>query len=168
MLTRLCHQLVEDDQSLADTVLIGLQPRGILFAKRIAEKLTSLTAQSVNLGWLDVTFHRDDFRRRDTPLQPTDTYIPYIIEGKRVILIDDVLFTGRTVRSALDAMISYGRPSKVELMVMIERKYTRELPIEAQYIGVSINSSLNERVKVCWAGEEVEQDQVLLLAPDEK
>lgn len=168
MLTRLCHQLTEDEVSLNETVLIGLQPRGIFFAKRIAAKLTELTGQTVNLGWLDVTFHRDDFRRRDTPLQPNDTYIPYIIEGKRVILIDDVLFTGRTVRSALDAMISYGRPSKVELMVMIERKYTRELPIEAQYIGVSINSSLNERVKVCWAGEEVEQDQVLLLAPDDK
>jgi len=167
MLTRLCHQLLENHEDLTETVILGLQPRGTLLAKRIGAKLSEISGQAVAIGWIDVTFHRDDFRRRDTPLQPNATHVPYVIEGKRVVLIDDVLFTGRTVRSALDAMIAYGRPRKVELLVLIDRYYARELPIEASYIGTSINSSFNERVQVNWAGEnDATQDEVWLLSLD--
>ena len=145
---RLCHQLIENHQDFQNTVILGMQPRGIYLADRIVNKINTELNTSVPLGYLDITFYRDDFRRRDTPLTPNETKVPFIIEGKHVILIDDVLCTGRSVRAALDAMTAFGRPHKVELLVLIDRLYTREIPVEANYIGKKVNTIKSQRVLV--------------------
>ena len=113
-----------------------------------------LNTDSIQLGSLDTTFFRDDFRRRDNPLIPNKTNIDFIIEGKKVVLIDDVLFTGRTIRAGLDAMLAYGRPDLVELLVLVDRRYSRHLPIEPNYVGTKIDSLQSERVEAKW--EETE------------
>lgn len=161
VLSRLCHQLLENHTPFDNTVLLGLQPRGIHLADRIKARLEKITGQKVPLGYLDTTFHRDDFRRRSTPLTASTTKVPFLIEDKEVILIDDVLYTGRTVRAAMDAMITFGRPSKVELLVLINRKYARHLPIEADYVGQAVNTLDSQRVEVLWE-EQGEQDGVWL------
>jgi pyrimidine operon attenuation protein/uracil phosphoribosyltransferase len=150
MLLRLCHQLIENHHDFSETVLIGLQPRGTYFAQRIGHLLNSILDRKIQLGWLDITFHRDDFRRREIPLQASATEINFPIENKKVILIDDVLFTGRSVRAALDALTDYGRAQSVELLVLIDRKYTRELPISAHYVGRSVDSVQSQKVLVEW------------------
>lgn len=153
-LSRLAHQLIENYGDFASTVMIGLQPRGILLANRLKEKLDKLLEKPVKLGYLDTTFHRDDFRRRDMPIKASTTEIPFLVENKNVILVDDVLYTGRSVRAALDAMISFGRPDKVELLVLINRKYTRELPVEPTYVGNSVNTIDTQRVLVEWNDDQ--------------
>tara|TARA_B100000809_G_scaffold243999_1_gene269512 strand:+ start:1412 stop:1963 length:552 start_codon:yes stop_codon:yes gene_type:complete len=163
-INRLCQQLIENHDDFSNSVLIGLQPRGVFLARKIKEQLELILEKNIPLGLLDITFFRDDFRRKSKPLEANETDIPFLIEDKKVILIDDVLFTGRSVRSALDAMTAYGRPELVELLVLIERKYTRDLPIHPNYIGKSINSMLSQRVLVDWATpEDVEKDSVWLL-----
>ncbi len=147
-LDRLCQELIENHGDFADTILLGLQPRGIFLAEWIQEKLTTAAKRQVPLGYLDATFHRDDFRRREIPAKASETRVPFLIEGKKVVLIDDVLYTGRTVRAALDAMIAFGRPEKVELLVLIDRKHTRELPIAADYVGKYVNTLESQRVLV--------------------
>ena len=112
VISRLAQQLIETYQDFSDTVILGMQPRGIYFAERVARELNRALDQTVPLGYLDATFYRDDFRRRDSPLRANTTNVPFIIENKRVILIDDVLATGRMVRAALDAMTAFGRPGK--------------------------------------------------------
>ena len=164
IINRLCQQLIENHDDFSNSVLIGLQPRGVFLARKIKEQLKKILKKDIPLGLLDITFFRDDFRRKSKPLEANETDISFLIEDKKVILIDDVLFTGRSVRSALDAMTAYGRPETVELLVLIERKYTRDLPIQPDYIGKSINSRLTERVLVDWAApEDVEKDSVWLL-----
>ena len=166
-INRLCQQLIENHDDFSNSVLIGLQPRGVFLAKKIQEKLNQLLGAEIPLGMLDITFFRDDFRRKGTPLQANETDIPFLIEGKKVILIDDVLFTGRSVRAAMDAMAAYGRPELVELLVLVDRKYTRDLPIQADYTGKQINSMLSQRVIVEWAGVEGgEKDVVWILNVD--
>ena len=150
MLHRLCHQLIENHAQFSNTVLLGLQPRGIFFADRIQRRLETILDKKVDKGYLDTTFHRDDFRRRDSPLTPNKTVVPFLVEDKNVILLDDVLYTGRSVRAALDAMVTFGRPRKVELMVLINRKYTRHLPIEPDYVGRAVNTIDSQRVLVEW------------------
>ncbi|MBL7863673.1 MAG: bifunctional pyr operon transcriptional regulator/uracil phosphoribosyltransferase PyrR [Cyclobacteriaceae bacterium] len=145
---RLCQELIENHGKFEDTVLLGLQPRGIFLAEWIKEKLDKATGKETLLGYLDATFHRDDFRRREEPPKASETRVPFLIEGKKVVLIDDVLYTGRTVRAALDAMIAFGRPEKVELLVLIDRKRTRELPISADYVGKFVNTLDTQRVLV--------------------
>lgn len=162
-ITRLCHELIENHDDFSNSVLLGLQPRGIFLAERIKETLEKLTNTSIPLGQLDTTFHRDDFRRRDTPIAANSTKIPFLIEGKKVVIIDDVLFTGRSVRAALDAMITFGRPRKVELVTLIDRKYSRDLPIEATYIGKQIDSLLSQKVEVSWKANKAKQDSVWLI-----
>ena len=147
-LSRLCQQLIENHKDFAETVIIGLQPRGVLLAEIIHQKLEKILRKSIPLGLLDTTFHRDDYRRREIPVKATETRIPFVIEGKNVILVDDVLFTGRTVRAALDAMISFGRPEKVELLVLIDRKYNRDLPIAPDYVGKIVNTLASQKVLV--------------------
>ena len=147
-LDRLCQELIENHGTFDSTVLLGLQPRGILLAERIREKLSVACKKEILLGYLDATFHRDDFRRREEPPKASETRVPFLIEGKSVVLIDDVLYTGRTVRAALDAMIAFGRPEKVELLVLIDRKHTREFPISADYVGKSVNTVDTQRVLV--------------------
>jgi pyrimidine operon attenuation protein/uracil phosphoribosyltransferase len=147
-LNRLCQQLIENYNEFSDSVLIGLQPRGVFMASIIHAKLESQLKKKIPMGMLDVTFHRDDFRRRETPIKASETKVDFIIEEKNVLLIDDVLFTGRTVRSALDALISFGRPRKVELMVLIDRKHTRHLPISANYVGKYVDTVASQKVLV--------------------
>ncbi|TXH27282.1 MAG: bifunctional pyr operon transcriptional regulator/uracil phosphoribosyltransferase PyrR [Cyclobacteriaceae bacterium] len=147
-LSRLCQQLIENHKDFAETVIIGLQPRGVLLAEIIHQKLEKILRKTIPLGLLDTTFHRDDYRRREIPVKATETRIPFVIEGKNVVLVDDVLFTGRTVRAALDAMISFGRPEKVELLVLIDRKYNRDLPIAPDYVGKIVNTLASQKVLV--------------------
>lgn len=160
---RLCHQLIESHNDFSDSVLIGLQPRGIYLAKRIQEQLKAfLPKKDIKLGNLDVTFFRDDFRTSEKLLLANSTSIDFIIENKKVILIDDVLYTGRTIRAGLDAMLAFGRPSKVELLVLIDRRYTRHLPIEPDYIGLQVDSISSEKVIVKWKETEGKDEVVLV------
>lgn len=148
-ITRLCYQLIEIHNNFSNTVIIGLQPRGLYLAKRLHAELSNiLKSKDIQLGSLDVTFHRDDFRIKE--LIPNSTQIDFIIEGKNVILVDDVLFTGRTIRAGLDAMLAFGRPNDVELLVLIDRRLSRNVPIQAKYVGKTIDSVASEKVKVEW------------------
>lgn len=162
---RLAHQLIENHNDFSNTVILGLQPRGIYLAERIQQELKTINAgYNVEIGAIDTTFHRDDYRRRDEPLIPNKTQVDFIIEDKNVILADDVLFTGRSVRAGLDAMLAFGRPAKVELMVLINRRYERHLPIQAKYIGKNVHSITSERVEVTWKQNEG-KDKVILYTP---
>ncbi|MGJ3235472.1 bifunctional pyr operon transcriptional regulator/uracil phosphoribosyltransferase PyrR [Marivirga sp.] len=167
-INRLVEELIENHKDFQNTVLIGLQPRGVFLAQRIQKRLNERLNKELPLGLLDTTFYRDDFRRRDTPLQANATKIPFIIEDKKVILIDDVLFTGRTVRAALDAMIAFGRPRLVELLTFIDRKYTRDLPIQPDYVGRRVNTIKSQRVLVEWTDQGAENDKIWLVTNEEK
>jgi pyrimidine operon attenuation protein / uracil phosphoribosyltransferase len=162
-IARLCQQLIENHNDFSDSVILGLQPRGIFFAEILHKKLQKDTKTQIPLGFLDATFYRDDFRRRDTPVKANETRIPFIIEGKNVVLVDDVLFTGRTIRAALDAMIAFGRPAKVELLVLIDRKYNREFPISANYVGKAVNTLSTQRVLVELEAQGFKQNKIWLI-----
>lgn len=162
-LKRLCYQLIENHDDFSNSVMIGLQPRGIYVARRIHKLLTEITGKkNILLGELDVTFHRDDFRRRDNPLTPSSTTIDFLVENKNVVLMDDVLFTGRTIRAGMDALLAFGRPRKVELLVLVDRRFSRQLPIDPDYTGKTVDSVASEKVKVCWK-EFDGKDEVVLL-----
>ena len=148
ILTRICHQLAEGYGDFENAALIALQPRGPLFGRAIKDRLKELFDVEAHYGELDTTFHRDDFRRTDKPLIPNEVNIDFPIEGKRIILIDDVLYTGRSIRAALDAINDFGRPSSIELVTLINRKFKREVPIHPDYIGEQIDSRNNDYVKV--------------------
>lgn len=163
VVSRLAQQLIENYQNFADTVILGMQPRGIYFAERVSRELSRILNYDVPLGYLDATFYRDDFRRRDTPLRPNTTNVPFIIENKRVILIDDVLATGRMVRAALDAMTAFGRPRKVELLVLIDRRYNRDLPIKPDYTGMRVNTLESQQVLVEWTEQGADADRIWLV-----
>jgi pyrimidine operon attenuation protein/uracil phosphoribosyltransferase len=162
-LSRLCQQLIENHGDFENSVILGLQPRGIFLAEIIHKKLQKLTRKEIPLGYLDATFHRDDFRRREIPAKASEVRIPFIIEDKKVILVDDVLFTGRTVRAALDAMIAFGRPAKVELLVLIDRRYTRDLPIAPDYVGKTVNTLASQKVLVELEAQGHEQNKIWLI-----
>jgi len=164
-INRLCHELIENHDDFENTVIIGLQPRGVILSKRIFEQIQKIQPNSkIKYGELDVSFFRDDFRRRD-PIVPSANKMDFIVEGKKVILIDDVLFTGRTIRAGLDALLAFGRPERVELMVLINRKFSRQLPIEPDYIGKSIDTISTEKVKVNLDLEN-EEDGVWLITEE--
>ena len=167
MVLRLCHQLIESHGDFSDSVILGLQPRGKFVAQRIQRTLASILGREVPTGYLDTTFHRDDFRRRETPLTANATKVDFLVEGRKVILVDDVLYTGRSVRAALDAMIAYGRPASVELLVLIDRLYTRHLPIQATYVGLHVNSLQSQRVLVEWKAQQVGEDNIWLITKNE-
>jgi pyrimidine operon attenuation protein/uracil phosphoribosyltransferase len=164
-LNRLCYQLIETHHDFANTVLIGLQPRGVNVVSRLKSQLEAILGHPVICGNLDITFYRDDFRRRERPIIPSVTNIDFVIEGKNVVLVDDVLFTGRTIRSGLDALLAFGRPKKVELLALIDRRFNRDLPIQADYVGKTVDTLTSERVSVEW--KEIEgEDKVVLFTPD--
>ncbi len=158
---RLSHQILENCPDLSNACIIGIQPRGKWLSDRIIKEIRSiLPGSSMEYGILDITFYRDDVRNELRIANETD--IPFSIEGKQVILVDDVLYTGRTIRAALDALLDFGRPSKVELCVLIDRRFSRELPIQPDYVGKSIDSIITERVKVGWKENEGKDEVVLL------
>jgi pyrimidine operon attenuation protein / uracil phosphoribosyltransferase len=161
-ISRLCQELIENHQDFADSVIIGMQPRGVFFAKRIHQELEEITGKTIPFGVLDATFYRDDFRRREL-VKANETKISFVIENKRVILIDDVLATGRMVRSALDAMTAFGRPEKVELCVLIDRIYNRDLPINADYVGKKVNTLDTEKVLVEFQEQGHPLDRIWLI-----
>ena len=161
-LHRLAHQLVENHLNFKDTVIIGIQPRGIHLSDRIAGMVKEIIgAKSIEYGKLDITFYRDDVHTNNIQV-PSQTDIPFSVQDKCVILVDDVLHTGRTVRSAMDALIDFGRPKKVELLVLVDRRFSRELPIEPDYTGFTVDTILTQKVKVCW-DEKDSKDEVILI-----
>ncbi len=164
ILNRLTCELIENHGDFKNTVLIALQPRGLTVMDRILENLQANGISDVAHGALDITFYRDDFRRRDAPLKPNQTRIDIIVENKKVVFIDDVLFTGRSVRSALDAIHSFGRPTEIELLVLVDRRFSRELPIQPDYTGKQVDSLASQKVLVSWAIEG-EKDAVYLIKP---
>ena len=155
-------QLIENHNDFSNTVLIGLQPRGAFFANRLVDLLQNVYhIKNLQLGLLDITFYRDDFRRRTEPLAATSTEINFLIEDKKVVIIDDVLYSGRSVRAALTAIQSFGRPKKIELLVFIDRRFSRHLPIQPDYRGRQVDAINEEKVLVTWK-ESHEIDSVYL------
>ena len=168
MIERLAHQLIENHSDFSETILVGLQPRGVEFSNRILEKLTEISNnKNIKSGSLDITFFRDDFGRRESPIEAQELDMKFSIEGKNVVLIDDVLFTGRSIRSALDALMSFGRPNQVELMVLIDRRFKRHLPIQPNYVGKKVDSILSEKVIVRWNSENTGDEIILLKSENE-
>ncbi len=162
-LNRLACQLIEKHDDFSKTVLIGIQPRGVFLAERLKTLLENeYKIKNIKLGYLDITFYRDDFRRSEKPLEANKTRIDFIVEDKNVVFIDDVLFTGRSIRSALTAVQSFGRPLEIELLTLIDRRFSRHLPIQPDYRGRQVDAINGEKVKVCWKENEGE-DAVYLV-----
>lgn len=163
IINRLCCQLIENHMDFKQTVLIGIQPRGTFLAQKMVETLSKKYGISgINFGVLDITFFRDDFRRSEKPLVANTTDINFIVENKQVVFIDDVLYTGRSIRAALTAIQSFGRPNKIELLVFIDRRFSRHLPIQPDYTGWKVDAINEERVVVHWA-ENDKEDAVYLI-----
>ena len=162
ILNRLACQLIENHGDFSNSVLIGLQPRGSYLAKRLKYLLEqNHHIDNVQLGLLDTTFFRDDFRRRESPLEANSTQIDFLVEGKKVVFIDDVLYSGRSVRAGLTAIQSFGRPKEIELLVLIDRRFSRHLPIQPDYKGRQVDVLNQDRVIVNWK-DEGNQDEVLI------
>lgn len=162
ILHRLACQLLENHLDFTDTVLIGIQPRGVFLAERLTKILKEdYKVAHIDLGMLDITFFRDDFRRSDKTLSPNTTKIDFLVDNKKVVLIDDVLYTGRSIRAALTAIQSFGRPSEVELLTLIDRRFSRHLPIMPNYRGRQVDAINEEKVKVMW--EENDGEDLIYL-----
>ncbi|HLA54933.1 MAG TPA: bifunctional pyr operon transcriptional regulator/uracil phosphoribosyltransferase PyrR [Flavobacterium sp.] len=163
ILHRLACQLIEKHLDFSETVLVGIQPRGTFLAERLKNLLEKeYNVKNITLGCLDITFFRDDFRRTEKPLEANETKLDFLVENKKVIFIDDVLYTGRSIRSALTAIQSFGRPSEIELLVLIDRRFSRHLPIQPDYRGRQVDAINDEKVKVNWAEKDGE-DSVFLI-----
>tara|TARA_B100001027_G_C16188831_1_gene295043 strand:+ start:78 stop:617 length:540 start_codon:yes stop_codon:yes gene_type:complete len=163
ILHRLACQLVEKHSNFSNTVLVGLQPRGKFLANRLKDLLKSeYNISELESGFLDITFYRDDFRRTSKVLEASTTEMNCIVEDKKVVFIDDVLYTGRSIRAALTAIQSYGRPSSIELLILIDRRFSRHLPIQPDYRGRQVDAIDNEKVIVNWK-ELHGEDAVYLL-----
>jgi len=163
ILHRLACQLVEKHLDFSNTILIGIQPRGKFLAERIKTILENeYKIYNIPMGFLDITFFRDDFRRNEKPLEANRTQINFLVENKKVVFVDDVLYTGRSIRAALSAIQSFGRPSVIELLVLIDRRFSRDLPIQPDYRGRQVDAINDEKVIVNWQGNEG-TDEVLLI-----
>ena len=163
ILHRLACQLVEKHLDFSDTILVGIQPRGTFLAERLKDMLVNeYGIPKIALGYLDITFFRDDFRRTNKPLEANKTQIDFIVENKKVVFIDDGLYTGRSIRSALTAIQSFGRPSEIELLVLIDRRFSRHLPIQPDYRGRQVDAFNDEKVQVSWKEQDGE-DAVYLI-----
>lgn len=162
-LQRLACQLIERHDDFKNTVLIGIQPRGVYLAERLKTILQEdYGIQGLLLGYLDITFFRDDFRRTSQPIEANKTNIDFVVEDKDVVFIDDVLYTGRSIRSALSAIQSFGRPNNIELLTLIDRRFSRHLPIQPDYLGRQVDAINKEKVKVSWKQRDG-QDAVYLI-----
>ena len=162
-LLRLCHQLIENYGDFEQTCILGVQPRGVFLADRMMALLQKETGGlAIPYGKLDITFYRDDFRHRDKPITANETTVEFLLDNLRVVLIDDVLYSGRTIQAALTALNDYGRPDSVELLTLIDRRFNRHLPIEANYVGMVVDALDEAYVKVDWNYEESGLDRVLL------
>lgn len=153
VIKRLAHQLLEDIPAGEPLVLIGIQPRGVFISDAIVSEMRSLPGREVLYGRLDITFYRDDFRKEIHTANETD--ITFSIEDKNVVLVDDVLYTGRTIRAALDALVDFGRPRNVKLCTLVNRRFNREVPIQPDYCGLAIDSNMSQKVKVIQDSFEV-------------
>ena len=164
-LTRIAHEIVERNRGVGDLALVGVRTRGVPIAKRLAASLREITGTEVPTGALDITLYRDDLMKTAVGPQPIvrRTEIPFSIDGRHIVLVDDVLYTGRTIRAALDALIDFGRPSTIQLVVLVDRGH-RELPIKADYVGKNVPTSRRETIHVRLAEidgrDEVTLDQV--------
>lgn len=162
ILHRLACQLVENHDDFSNSVLIGLQPRGVQLAERLHEILQQeYELKNIKLGKLDITFFRDDFRRTEKSLKANSTEIDFLVEGKRVVFIDDVLYTGRSIRSALTAIQSFGRPAEIELLCLIDRRFSRHLPIQPDYCGRQVDAINKEKVVVNWEKNNGEDSVII-------
>jgi len=148
-LTRIAHEIVERNKGTEDLALVGVRTRGVPIARRLARTLQEITGHEVPTGTLDITLYRDDLMRHAVGPQPLvrSTEIPFSIDGRKILLVDDVLYTGRTTRAALDALIDFGRPKAIQLIVLVDRGH-RELPIKADYVGRNLPTALEESVQV--------------------
>lgn len=157
-ITRMTYEMIERNRGLEDLVLVGIKTRGVCIAQRIAQRLKQIEEIEVPVGELDITLYRDDQKKNTSEKQ--DSVMPVSLEGKEVILVDDVLYTGRTIRAALDAVMDYGRPNRIGLAVLVDRGH-RELPIRADYVGKNIPTSSDEEIIV--EMEEIDkQDRILI------
>ncbi len=165
ILHRLACQLIENHNDFSNTVLIGLQPRGKYLANRLAQILkVDYKIKNIQLGYLDITFFRDDFRRGEKPLEANTTEINFLVEDKNIVFIDDVLYTGRSIRAALTAIQSFGRPNEIELLTLIDRRFSRHLPIQPNYKGRQVDAINEEKVKVLWKENDGEDTVYLVKA----
>ena len=163
LLNRLTCQLLEFHEDFSNSVLIGLQPRGIYLLERIVDLLKNeYGIKDVKVGKLDTTFYRDDFRRSEKIHFAKATELNFEVEGRKIVLIDDVLYTGRSIRAALTAIDYYGRPSIIELLVLIDRRFSRHLPIQPDYLGVQIDAIEGDKVRVEWRKSDRENDCVYI------
>jgi pyrimidine operon attenuation protein/uracil phosphoribosyltransferase len=166
ILHRLACQLIENHHDFQDTILIGIQPRGIFLANRLVKILEEdYQVKNIQHGKLDITFFRDDFRRREDPIAASTTDINFIVDNKNVVFIDDVLYSGRSVRAALTAVQAFGRPKNIELLVLIDRRFSRHLPIQPDYKGRQVDVIQDEQVRVEWSGVQ-KSDKVFIVVAD--
>ena len=162
MIRRLCHQLIENHHDFSDTVIISLLPRGRQVSKQIIDKLEVIIGKKIKSGELDISFYRDDLRKHTEPIVPYKMNMNVSVDNKHVVIIDDVLYTGRSVRAAIDALMPFGRPRSIELLVLIDRRLSRHLPIQPNYVGKVIDSIDSERVVV--SIDEIDgNDKILIL-----
>ncbi len=159
-LRRIAHEILERNKCIADVILIGIHTRGVPLAERLGREIEEIEGQRPQVGAIDVSFYRDDIGiRRPKEISPTE--LPFDVSGKTVVLVDDVLFTGRTIRAAIDALVDFGRPDTIQLAVLMDRGH-REIPIRADYVGKNIPTSANEQVRVHLA--EIDgSDEVVIL-----
>ena len=164
---RLAHQVIENYPTWEDACIMGIQESGVQLAESLATEIKRVSkAKHIPLGKLDITFYRDDYRIRDKPLSPSQTTVPgHTLEHKRIVLVDDVLYTGRTVQAAMSAIQDFGRPAQVELLVLVDRRFVRHLPIQADYSGIVVDAINQAYVKVSWAQASADH-QVLLYSPE--
>ena len=166
ILHRLACQLIENHHDFEDTILIGIQPRGVFLANRLVKILEEdYKVKGIKHGKLDITFFRDDFRRREDPIAASTTDINFIVDNKNVVFIDDVLFSGRSARAALTAIQAFGRPKNIELLVLIDRRFSRHLPIQPDYKGRQVDVIQDEQVRVEWSDNQ-KSDKVCIVVSD--